>query len=48
VPALSDDTRTLALAGVPAQWAFPAADTLMGAKYAGRRFLQKVQAWRSR
>jgi hypothetical protein len=48
VPALSDDTRTLALAGVPAQWAFPAADTLMGAKYAGRRFLRKVQAWRSR
>ena len=48
VPALSDDTRTLALAGVPAQWAFPAADTLMGAKYAGRRFLWKVQACRSR
>ena len=48
VPVLSDDTRTLALAGVPAQWAFPAADTLMGAKYAGRRFLRKVQAWRSR
>jgi cation diffusion facilitator CzcD-associated flavoprotein CzcO len=48
VPALSDDTRTLALAGVPAQWAFPAADTLMGAKYAGRRFLRKVQACRSR
>ncbi len=48
VPALSDGTRTLALAGVPAQWAFPAADTLMGAKYAARRFLRKVQACRSR
>jgi cation diffusion facilitator CzcD-associated flavoprotein CzcO len=48
VPALTGGTRTLALAGVPAQWAFPAADTLMGAKYAGRRFLRKVQACRSR
>jgi cation diffusion facilitator CzcD-associated flavoprotein CzcO len=48
VPSLSDEERTLALAGVPAQWAFPAADTLMGAKYAARRFLRKVQACRSR
>ena len=47
VPSLTDDTRTLALAGVPAQWAFPAADTLMGAKYAARRFLRRVQACRS-
>ena len=30
VPALTDETRTLALAGVSAQWAFPAADTLVG------------------
>ena len=42
VPALTDGARTLALAGVPAQWAFPAADTLMGAKYAARRFLRRV------
>jgi hypothetical protein len=42
VPALTDGDRTLALAGAPAQWAFPAADTLMGAKYAARRFLQAV------
>ena len=48
VPALTDAERTLALAGAPAQWAYPAADTLMGAKYAARRFLRKVQAWRTR
>jgi cation diffusion facilitator CzcD-associated flavoprotein CzcO len=43
VPALTDETRTLALAGVHAQWAFPAADTLAGAKYAARGFLERVQ-----
>jgi hypothetical protein len=43
VPSLSDRTRTLALAGVPAQWAFPAADTIAGAKYAGRRFLRAIR-----
>lgn len=48
VRSLTDEERTLALAGVPAQWAFPAADTLMGAKYAGRRFARKVNAWRTR
>jgi cation diffusion facilitator CzcD-associated flavoprotein CzcO len=48
VPALTDDDRTLALAGAPAQWAFPAADTLAGAKYAARRFLARVRAWRTR
>ena len=42
VQALTDDTRTLALAGVHAQWAFPAADTLAGAKYAARGFLHRV------
>jgi cation diffusion facilitator CzcD-associated flavoprotein CzcO len=42
VPRLTDETRTLALAGVPAQWAFPAADTLAGAKYAARRFARRV------
>jgi cation diffusion facilitator CzcD-associated flavoprotein CzcO len=44
VPAVTDETRTLALAGVAAQWAYPAADTLVGAKYAARRFLRRVQA----
>jgi len=44
VPALSDSTRTLALAGAPAQWAFPAADTLAGARYVGHRFLRRVMA----
>jgi cation diffusion facilitator CzcD-associated flavoprotein CzcO len=42
VPALTDGSRTLALAGVPAQWAYPAADTLVGMKYAARRFARKV------
>jgi cation diffusion facilitator CzcD-associated flavoprotein CzcO len=44
VPALTDATRTLALAGVPAQWAFPAADTLVGAKYAAHRFLERIRS----
>jgi hypothetical protein len=43
VEALTDQSRTLALAGVPGQWAFPAADTLAGAKYAARRFLRRVR-----
>ena len=43
VPALTDGTRTLALAGAPAQWAYPAADTLVGAKYAARRFLARCR-----
>ena len=38
VPGLTDATRTLSLAGVPAQWAFPAADTLVGMKIAARSF----------
>jgi cation diffusion facilitator CzcD-associated flavoprotein CzcO len=48
VPALTDGTRTLALAGVPAQWAFPAADTLVGMKYAAHGFLRRVRACRTR
>jgi cation diffusion facilitator CzcD-associated flavoprotein CzcO len=48
VPDLTDGTRTLALAGVASQWAFPAADTLVGAKYAARRFLRRVTRCRSR
>jgi hypothetical protein len=48
VPSLSDASRTLALAGVPGQWAFPAADTLAGAKYAARRFLGRVRRCRTR
>ncbi len=43
VPALTDASRTLALAGVPAQWAYPAADTLVGMKYVARRFLRRIQ-----
>jgi hypothetical protein len=48
VPGLSDATRTLAVAGAPAQWAFPAADTLAGARYAAHRFLRKVTSCRTR
>jgi hypothetical protein len=48
VPTLTDESRTLALAGVPAQWAFPAADTLVGAKYVAHAFLRKVKACRTR
>jgi cation diffusion facilitator CzcD-associated flavoprotein CzcO len=48
VPALTDDSRTLALAGVPAQWAYPAADTLAGARYVAHGFLRRVERWRTR
>lgn len=48
VPALSDETQTLALSGAPAQWAYPAADTLAGMKYVARRFLRRVKACRTR
>jgi hypothetical protein len=48
VPGLTDDERTLALAGAPAQWAYPAADTLVGAKYAARAFLRRVRSCRTR
>lgn len=48
VPSLTDDTRTLALAGVAAQWAFPAADTLSGAKYVAHGFLARMQRCRTR
>jgi hypothetical protein len=44
VPALTDDRRTLSLAGAAGQWAYPAADTLVGMKYAARGFLRKVLA----
>ena len=43
VPALTDAARTLSLAGVSGQWAYPAADTLVGMKYAARRFLARTQ-----
>ena len=44
VPALTNADRTLALAGVPAQWAFPGADTLAGHRYVAHRFLRRVRA----
>ena len=42
VPALTDERRTLSVAGVAGQWAFPAADTIAGAKYAARAFARRV------
>jgi hypothetical protein len=42
VPALTDSTRTLSVAGVAGQWAFPAGDTIAGAKYAARAYLRRV------
>jgi cation diffusion facilitator CzcD-associated flavoprotein CzcO len=47
VPSLTDDARTIALSGAPAQWAYPAADTLVGMKYVARRFLRRVKACRT-
>jgi len=37
-----------ALAGAPAQWAFPAADTLAGARFAAHGFLRRIKACRTR
>jgi hypothetical protein len=48
VPSLTSAMRTLSLAGVAGQWAYPAADTLVGMKYAARGFLRKVRRWRTR
>ncbi|HEX5245912.1 MAG TPA: FAD-dependent oxidoreductase [Gaiellaceae bacterium] len=48
IPALADGTRTLALTGVAAQWAFPAADTLAGAKYVAHGFLRRIESCRTR
>jgi hypothetical protein len=47
VPGLTDARRTLAVAGAPGQWAFPAADTLAGARYAAHRFLRRIRACRT-
>jgi cation diffusion facilitator CzcD-associated flavoprotein CzcO len=48
VAGLSDATRTLAVAGAAAQWAFPAADTLAGARYAAHGFLRRIETCRTR
>jgi hypothetical protein len=47
VAKLTTESRTLALAGAPAQWAYPAADTLVGMKYVARRFLRRVETCRT-
>jgi hypothetical protein len=43
IPGLTDGTRTLAVAGVQAQWAFPAADTLAGMRWVAHRFLRRCR-----
>ena len=43
VPALTDRSRTLALAGVSAQRSYPAAYTLMGARNAAHAFLSRFR-----
>jgi cation diffusion facilitator CzcD-associated flavoprotein CzcO len=48
VPSLTGESRTLSVAGVAAQWAYPAADTIVGAKYAARAFLRRVRECRTR
>jgi cation diffusion facilitator CzcD-associated flavoprotein CzcO len=48
VPALTDERRTLALAGACAQWAHPGADTVVGMKSAARGFLRRVRRCRTR
>jgi hypothetical protein len=42
IAALTDETRTLSVAGIAAQWAFPAADTIAGAKYAAHAFRRRA------
>jgi len=43
VPGLTDAERTLAVAGVAAQWAYPAADTLMGARFVAHAFARRCR-----
>jgi len=43
VPALTDRRRTLAVCGAAGQYAYPAADTLAGARFAGHAFLRRCR-----
>jgi cation diffusion facilitator CzcD-associated flavoprotein CzcO len=43
VPALTDESRTLVVTGVAAQLAYPAADTLAGARYVAHAFLRRCR-----
>jgi cation diffusion facilitator CzcD-associated flavoprotein CzcO len=43
VAPLTDERRTLAVSGVHAQWAFPAADTLAGMRWVAHRFLRRCR-----
>jgi cation diffusion facilitator CzcD-associated flavoprotein CzcO len=44
VPALTDRSRTLAVCGVAGQYAYPAADTLAGARFAAHGFLRRCRS----
>jgi cation diffusion facilitator CzcD-associated flavoprotein CzcO len=48
VSGLTSESRTLAVSGAPSQWAYPAADTLVGMKYVAHRFLRRVETCRTR
>jgi len=48
VPALTDEARTISIAGIAGQWAYPGSDTLVGARYAAHGFLRRVRACRTR
>jgi hypothetical protein len=43
VPSVTDATRTLAVSGVHAQWAFPGADTLAGMRWVAHRFVRRCR-----
>jgi len=43
IPALTDRSRTLAVCGVAGQYAYPAADTLAGARFAAHSFLRRCR-----
>ncbi len=43
VPALTDESRTLAVSGTAAQLAYPAGDTLIGARYVAHHFLNRCR-----
>ncbi|HEY3544226.1 MAG TPA: hypothetical protein VGK79_16950 [Gaiellaceae bacterium] len=43
VPSLTDRSRSLALGGVAAQWAYPAADTLMGMRYVAHGLVRRCR-----
>jgi hypothetical protein len=43
IPQLTDEARTLAVSGTAAQLAYPAGDTLMGARYVAHHFVNRCR-----